>query len=207
MFFDDFHDMPTGKYTATQAGAVGTFTTSDEVGGVGKADSGSTTVTQGINIQLGGTAAENFLPDTDDVIYFEGRFKLSGNSTGPELFIGLTTTDTTIIGSSALTVTNYIGFKSLTDDSVLIGCCKDGTTEQTVAAVQTMAADTYYKLGFKVTGTSRLEFFVNGVLNSTAITANIPTTEMRISFVCQSSGTTQPILYVDWVRAAQVINP
>jgi hypothetical protein len=71
----------------------------------------------------------------------------------------------------------------------------------TASSIHTFVDDAWVKLGFKVTGTTKVEFFVNGVLVGT-ITANIPTTELRPSLVCQSGGTTDPIVHIDWLALA-----
>lgn len=191
---DDFVDLPTGKYTATQA-TTGTFALDDAEGGVALADCNSSTVTQGINVQLGGTAGETVKAVANQVIWFEARVKVVDMATGPEFFLGLAVTDTTIIAASALSA-QAIGFKSETDNGVLLATCKDGSSETTGVGT-TLVDGTYVKLGFKVTGTSKVEFFVNGAIVST-VTANIPTTEMRPSLVCQSDGVTDSILHIDW---------
>lgn len=197
---DNFMDLPTGKYTATQATA-GTFALTDEEGGVALASAGSTTATQGINVQYGGTAGETFVPTAGKDIYFETRVKVTANATGPEFFAGLAITDTSLIAGSALT-SQAIGFKSVTDDNVLLATCKDGSSETTASSIHTFVTGTYVKLGVKIVGTSAAKFYVDGVLVAT-ITANIPTTEMRVSFVCQSGGTTSPVAAFDWVAAWQ----
>jgi hypothetical protein len=94
-----------------------------------------------------------------------------------------------------------IGFLSVTDDNVILAACKDGLALTTASSIHTFVDDAWVKLGFKVTGTTKVEFFVNGVLVGT-ITANIPTTELRPSLVCQSGGTTDPIVHIDWLALA-----
>ena len=191
---DDFVDLPTGKYTATQA-TTGSFALTDAEGGVALADCDSTTVTQGINVQYGGTAGEAVKAAAGQNIYFEARIKSVDMATGPEFFLGLAVTDTTIIATSALSA-QAIGFKSVTDNGVLLATCKDGSSETTGTGT-TLVDGTWVKLGFKVIGTSKVQFFVNGTLVST-VTANIPTTEMRPSLVCQSDGSTDTIVHIDW---------
>ena len=65
--------------------------------------------------------------------------------------------------------------------------------------------DEYVKLGFVVDGLTKITPFVNGVAK-TAITTNIPIVGMTPSFVCHSSGTTDPIVHVDWVACYQEEN-
>lgn len=195
-FFDDFVDLPTGKYTATQATA-GTFALDDAEYGVALADCNSTTATQGINVQKPGECVK---PAAGKTIWYECRVKAADIATGPEFFAGLAITDTTLVASSALS-SQAIGFKSVTDDNVILATCKDGSSETTASSIHTFVDDAWVKLGFKVTGTSKVEFFVNGV-SVGSITANIPTTELTPSLVCQTGGTTDPIVHIDWHAVA-----
>lgn len=202
-FEDDFFDLPTGKYTATQATA-GTFALDDQEGGVALADCNSTTAAQGINVQLGGTAGESFLAPSNGILIAEFRIKVADIATGPELFIGLAETDTTLIASSAMDGTSkFVGFKSVTDDGVLLGCSQS-TAESTASSIHTLVDDAYVKLGFVVKNRTTISFYVNGALKANTITttANIPAVLMRPTFVCQSGGTTDPILHIDRYRVA-----
>jgi hypothetical protein len=196
VFFDDFVDLPTGKYTATQATA-GTLALDDAEYGVALADCNSTTATQGINVQKPGECVK---PAAGKNIWYECRVKAADIATGPEFFAGLAITDTTLIASSALS-SQAIGFKSVTDDNVILATCKDGSSETTAASIHTLVDDAWVKFGIKIEGTSRVKFYVNGVLKGT-ITANIPTTELTPSMVCQSGGTTDPIVHIDWHAVA-----
>lgn len=207
LFEDDFcgdHDL-TNRYTATQATA-GTFLITDAEGGVADADCNSTTVTQGINVQASSTVGERFLPQADDIIYFEARVKATDftpDSTGPEFFLGLSVIDTSIIADSANSSANHIGFESVTDDGVLLFHSESAGSRSSTTTPKTLANATYVNLGFKVTGTSLIEVFVDGVKFGETITSNIPTTEMVPSLVCQSDGTVDTIVSIDWWRCAQ----
>lgn len=203
MFWDDFTDLPTGKYTATQATA-GTFALGDGAGGVALADCNSTTATQGINVQLGGTTGEFIKPAADKDIWFEARVKAADTATGPEFFLGLAAIDTTIIATSANSSANHIGWQSVTDDNVLLFSAENAGTGSTDAAT-TLVDDTWVRLGFKVNGVSTIDQYIDGVKQSeTHVTANIPVTEMTLSLVCQSGGTTDPIVHIDWWRVLQI---
>jgi hypothetical protein len=200
---DDFLDLPTGKYTATQATA-GTFALTDYEYGAALADCNSTTAAQGINVQLGGTAGEFVKPQAGVNIWFEARLKIADTATGPELFVGLHETDTTIIASSALSGSNMIGFSSVTDDNVVLFTGEKATAADSNACT-TLVDDTWIHLGFKVTGVTKTEQYVNGVKQAASTnhaTANIPILELRPSFVCHSGGTTDPILWLDWWQLA-----
>lgn len=205
-FFDDFLDLATGKYTATQATA-GTFALTDADGGVVIADSNSATDTQGINVQLGGTAGEIVKCEADSEVIFEARIKVHDFGTagaGQQLFLGLSETDTTIIASSANSSDNHIGFEAIATDSVT-GVGEKATARGTVASLVTLVdsdvtAGSWVKLGFRVVGVTRIEFYVNGTKNATTLaTANIPIVEMRPSLVVQSDGaSTDVLVHMDW---------
>lgn len=210
-FCDDFLDLPTGRYTATQATA-GTFALTDADGGVVIADSNSTTDTQGINVQLGGTAGEMILPEADTEIWFEARVKVHDFGTagaGIQFFLGLSETDTTIIASSANSSANHIGFEAIATDSVT-GVSEKATTRGTVSSLTTLidsdvTADSWVKLGFHVKGVDTLTFYVDGTANGTTIaTTNIPAVELRPSIVVQTDGaSTDPLAHMDWWAVAK----
>ena len=197
-FFDDFTDgLPTGKYTATQA-TTGTFALGDALGGVALVDCDSSTVVQGINVQLGGTAGEMFKPAANKIIIFTARLKFVDTASGPEFFVGLHETDTTIIGTSALTGSNYVGYSSVTDNKVLLSCAAKAGAASTDTGT-TMVEDTYKLLEFRINGVTSIEFFVDGskVTAASFATAYVPIVEMRPSIVCQSDGAVDTIVHLD----------
>ena len=77
--------------------------------------------------------------------------------------------------------------------------------EATPVESNTIEEDTYVRLGFKVNGVTNVTHYVDGVAISTSIlTANIPIVTLCPSFVCQSGGTNDPIMHLDWVRCVQL---
>jgi len=199
--FNDINAATLAGYTTTQSGIVGTFELSDAGGGVALVDSGSTTVTEGANVQKIG---ECFLPAADKDIWFECKVKVVDTFDKAELFIGLSETDTAIIDTSANASASHIGWQCVTDDGVLLFSAEKATAGATKAAA-TIAADTWITLGFKVNGVTDIEHWVNGVkIATTQLTANIPVTELTPSFVCQSGGTNDPILHIDWYKCVQL---
>tara|TARA_R110000824_G_scaffold13979_3_gene60104 strand:- start:3913 stop:4659 length:747 start_codon:yes stop_codon:yes gene_type:complete len=197
VFKDNFLTLPTGKYTATQATA-GTFALGDDEGGVALADCNSTTVTQGINVQLNSTVGAAFRTQASGKLWFEARLKASDIATGPEFFCGLSSIDTTIIGTSANTSANHIGFESVSDDGVLLFHAEvAGVRTSGTATIHTLVEDTYVRLGFKVVDRARIEVYVNGAKVDT-LTAGFPLVGMVPSLVCQSDGATDSIVHLDW---------
>jgi len=201
--FEDFDNVQAATlagWTATQATA-GTWTLTDAAGGVALADSGSSTATQGINVQKLG---ECFKPAADKDIWYETRVKVVDTYDKAELFIGLSVTDTTIIATSANSSTDHIGWQCVTDDGVLLFTAEKGGTGATRSAA-TIAEDTWITLGFHVKGVTSIDQYINGVKTGTAnVTANITVAEITPSFVCQSGGTNDPILHVDYVKCLQI---
>jgi len=204
--FEDFNDIDAATlagWTATQATA-GTWAIADATGGEALADSGSTTQHQGINVQKLG---ECFTPAANKDIWFECRFKVVDTYDKAQIFVGLAETDTTLMPSGDLDSTNteYVGFGIETTGAgaLKIYGCK-ATAEDSDAAA-TIAEATYIKVAFKITGLTKVEHWINDVKGSTTlVTANIPTNALTPSFVCQTDGTNDPILHVDYVRCMQL---
>lgn len=198
---DDFRTCPVTAedYTLTQA-TTGTMALSAGAdNGVLLLDSNSATSTQGAQMQR---VAASFIPKAGRKIWYETYIKVADTgalATAGEIFVGLAEIDTTIIGSSAVSTANHIGFSSVTDDGVLLANCEKAGAGDTDTGT-TIAEDTWVRLGFKVTGVTSVDFFVNGVYVSSHVTANIPIVALAPSFVMQSSGTTDPIMHIDsWI--------
>lgn len=201
-FGTDFNNgIITGMQVATAA-TSGTFAMDDAENWVAILDSGASTNHQGEQVQFGGgsTTGEMFLPAAGRTIWMEALLQFTASSTGPEFFLGFAQQDTTLVATGALS-SQGLGFYSVTANNILLGTAKDGSALTSTAALHTMVDSTWTKLGLKVTGTSLVEFFVDGVKKSITATANIPTTELKLSIVCQSSGTTRPTCKLDWIKA------
>lgn len=203
-FMDD-HDL-TNSWTLTQA-TTGTFALTDAVHGVALLDCNSTTAAQGANLQYMSTVGERVLPAAGRTIVLESRVKAADIATGPEFFFGLHTVDTTIIASSDLsdgTGQSFAGFGSVTDDGVLVSFTANNTSRTVgTTTLHTLVDDTYVKLGIVINGVTNVEFYVNGDLKET-VTTTVPAEEMAVSYVCQSGGTTDPIVHIDWVLGYQL---
>jgi len=200
---DDFVTTPVDDedYAFTNATA-GTMTIDPAAeNGVLLLDAASSTATQGAQMQR---PAATFKPEAGRVILFEARVKVADVATGPELFIGLGNIDTTIISSSAVSTTDHIAFTSITDDNVLLANAEKAGAGTTKATGTTLVDGTWVKLGIRVDGVDSASFYVDDVLVSTIdTTANISVLNMSPSFVCQSGGTTDPILHIDYWRCQQ----
>jgi hypothetical protein len=203
----DFHDNyvgSAGDYTLTAAGSSPTFardTTAPNIG-VWLLDCASSTSTQGGNLQW---VSLPVAVTASNILGFEVRLKAADIATGPEFFAGVHANDTTIIGSSAMdgTASSYAGFKSLTDNNVVLPVSADNVAEEAGATNHTLVDDTYVRLGVLIYKREFVDFYVNGV-KTTRHTTRIPAASevMYPSFVCQSAGTTDPIVHLDAFRIA-----
>jgi hypothetical protein len=207
-FIDDFlaFDDASARWLLTQASAGTVAMDVAAKGGVLLLDSNSTTNNQGVQIQMGGAiAASSFIPSAASKIYYEARVKIADiGSTTCQMFAGLAEVDASVFASAANTTANHIGFEAINTTAMGIHSEKAGTRSST-ASVHTVVDDDYVKLGFVVDGLTKITPFVNGV-SQTAITSEIPILGMTPTFVCHSSGTTDPILHVDWVACYQEEN-
>lgn len=187
---------------------AGTATLDDAKGGVLLLDSASSSDGQGVQMQLGGaTGSESFIPSAASKIYLEARVKLadigtSGSDTC-DMFIGLAEVDTTIIASGANSTANHVGFEHVDDDGAVDFHSEKAGTRSSETSVHTLSDGTYVKLGFVIDGVSKITPYVDGIAK-TAITTNVPIVEMTPSLVCQSAGSTDPIMHVDWIACYQV---
>lgn len=197
--FEDFDS--TDDWTVTQA-TTGTAAISSAAPGVLEVDSGSTTATQGANVQR--TGGPTIIPAAGKDIWFEVKFKVVDTYDKCEFFLGLSEVDTAILDTSAMASTNVLAFWCVTDNGiVLFGGEKAGAGDTETGP--TIAEATYIKLGFKVTGVTSAQMYVNGAAYGDPLaTANIPIVKLVPSFVCQSGGTNDPILHVAGYRIFQL---
>ena len=207
-FIDDFlaFDDASARWLLTQASAGTVAMDVAAQGGVLLMDSNSTTNNQGVQIQMGGAiAASSFIASAASKIYYEARVKIADiGSTTCQMFAGLAEVDASVFASAANSTANHIGFEAINTTAMGIHSEK-ATSRSSTAAVHTVVDDDYVKLGFVVDGLTKITPFVNGVAQ-TAITSDIPILGMTPTFVCHSSGTTDPILHVDWVACYQEEN-
>ncbi len=201
---DDFQKCPVTDedYTLTQA-TQGTMSLSAGAdNGVLLLDCNSATTTQGAQMQR---VAASFTPKAGRMIWFEARIKVADTgslATAGEIFAGLAEIDTSIIDTSAVSTSNHIGFSSVTDNGILLSNSEKAGAGTTSTGT-TIAEDTWVVLGFKVTGLDTIDFYVNGVWVAQHTTDNIPIVAMAPSFVMQSSGTTDPIMHIDYWECMQ----
>ena len=210
-FIDEFlsFDADSKSWTLTNATSGTGAIDPAAKGGVLLLDSAAATNNQGVQIQLGGAVgAASFIASASSKIYFETRIKAADiGSTTVQLFAGLAEVDTSLFASAANSTANHVGFEAINTTSLSYVHEKAGTRVSDTSA-GTIADGTYIKVGFVINGLTSITPFVDGVAG-TVQTASIPIVEMTPTFVCHSSGTTDPILHVDWVacyQAEQIAN-
>lgn len=191
----------TGDYILTQAtaGSAAISTTSP---GTLSIDSGSTTATQGANVQRAKAA---FVPAAGKHIWAEFNVSYTGvGALNVETAVGLFELDTTVIAASAVSTSNGIGWTSVTDDGVLLFDTEKATASATQAAT-TIVSGTKVRLGFYVDGVTSITQYINGVATGTAVaTANIPIVALYPTLVVQSGGSDQPVLHCHGYRIFQL---
>jgi len=197
--FDDFS--PGGLVSSTSLAGFsttvvssGTLVMADAAGGVLQLTPGGTE-DHGVQIQTNG---EMFLPAATKDIWFECRVR--GNDvTEVDWFLGLCTTDTSIIASNP---NDAIGFWTHDGDVNIDFEVADGTGTPT-DTTSDLANNTWVRLGFYVNGVTSVTPYINGTAG-TAVTANIPAVEMALSFACTTGEGSVNTLDIDWYKIVQL---
>lgn len=207
-YFDDFMgeaNLVTAEGWVITAVTTGTLGLVAAEGGALIIDSaGSTTADDGAQAQLLNC---RFLPAAGKTIWFEARVKM--NDATDQYFVGLAATDTTLIASGVLDdVSDKCGFfhaVSETDDFISSITAR-GAADDATSDVAANADGVYTTVGFRITGLTSVEFYVNGVLVETGVTvANIPNAAMCLSLCSQIEATgADAEMTVDWIKIAQL---
>lgn len=206
-YFDDFvgdHNPTTAEGWVITQVTTGTLGLVAAEGGALKVDSaGNTTADDGAEAQLLNC---RFLPQAGTNIWFEARVKM--NDATDQYFVGLAATDTTLMASGVLDdVVDKVGFyhEAASTDNKISSVTARTSADDKTADVANNVDDTYMTVGFKITGLTKVEFYVNGVLVETGETAaNIPNVALCLSLVSKIEGTgADAELTVDWVKIVQ----
>lgn len=207
-YFNDFvgtENLVTGEGWVITATTTGTLSLVAAEGGELKFDSaGSTTADDGVEAQLLNCRV---LPAAGKTIWFEARVKM--NDATDQYFIGLAATDTTLIAAGVIDdVSDKCGFfhHAASTDNKISSITARAAADDATADVATNTDATYMTVGFRISGLTSVEFYVNGVLVETGSTAaNIPNAAMCLSGVSKIEGTgADAEMSVDWVKIAQL---
>lgn len=123
----------------------------------------------------------SFVPTKGKNLWFECRFQMS-EVTQSEVLVGLVVTDTT-----PLTNTDGIYFRKDDGDVSLDFESNVSSVASSDSAIHSMVADEYVTVGFKVTGTEKIEYYVNGVKKGEV--DDVPTVPLRPTFHIQDGDT------------------
>ena len=155
----------------------------DVVGGVLDLTSEATTDDNGASVQ----GNEIFLPAADKSVWFETRLQCN-DADQTDICVGLTVNFATN-PEAMLTAADRIVFQ--VDDGNASILCKteaSGTETSTDSGID-LVDDTYVTLGFLVTGTGLVEFYINHKLVAQH-TTNIPATELAAAAMSLSGSAT-----------------
>ena len=185
-------------WTTTVIGA-GTLVLLDRVGGWLQLLAGGVE-NQGLQMQ---SAGEMFLPAANRDIHFGCSIR-SNDVTENDIFIGLSTTNATLISAPA---NDLIGFWTHDGDANLDFQVQSAAGA--VAAVDTgvdLVDNTAIELGFSVSGLTSVSTHINGVTDATfaiAAAADIPITELALSFAVLTGEGAANTLEIDWYSIVQ----
>ena len=199
-YFNDFHSWVSDAWSATEVGTSLQYI-ADLRNGVLRLTSGGSE-NDGTQLQLGGTGdsettGESFAPAANKNLWFQTYIK-SDDVTQHDLFFGLHVQDTAVIASLGA---DYIGFMTDDGDALLDVRSSASSVISTEAGVHTLVNDIYVKLGFKVTGTTKIEFYVNDVLKSTLTT--VPTGLMRLTMAHLTGDGSANSVDIDYIACFQ----
>lgn len=201
VYKNDFTEWVPDAWTLTEVNAS-TQTLLDSRNGILR-DTPAGADNDGTQMQLGGTGdgettGESWAPAAGRNLYFECRFAMS-EATQSDVFVGLHVQDTTFVASRGA---DFIGFSS-DDASLNLNAASSNTSViSTEAGVTTIADATFVKVGFKVSGVDKIEYYVNDTLEAT-ITSNIPTALMKLSLGYLAGQAAADTIDYDYVVVAQ----
>lgn len=175
---------------------AGTLVMADAVGGwlnlTGGAADG-----RGIQMQSDG---EMFLPAANKDIWFEARIKVA-DADDIDWFLGLASTDTNIFSTDP---TELIAFRGDDGDANIDFQVRNGGTGAQADSGTDLSDATARILGFHVIGATSVVPYINGSAQ-TAVTSNMPTAEMALTFGMLDGATTASnTLGLDWYRIVQL---
>lgn len=198
VYFNDFlvaQDYAAGDWvvTETDAGATEAITANELNGALTLTN----TATENDIVQL--QSAEEFVKlSAGKRVWFETKLKIDnvGQNDG---FVGLATTDTTIIAGT----TDSVGFRWLDGSAAVASITEDNTSETTTAAVHTLVAATYVTLGFYWDGVSKVKFFVNRALKATHTATIEQTNQLALTFTLMAGDAVADAMIIDYIYLAQ----
>lgn len=130
-------------------------------------------------------------------VWFECKLNVS-DATQSDIFVGLATTDTSIIAGT----TDSVGFRKLGGSAVVSSITEDATVETTNTAA-TMVSATDIVLGFYWDGKNNVKFYVNRSSVSEHTTNIEQTNQLALTVTLQNGEAVAKTLNVDYLYIAQ----
>lgn len=192
----DFIEYDSNTWTITEVGS-GTDLSGDEIGGTLVVTNAAADNDRHA-FQLGKTNGECFAFQAGKPLWFDARFKV--DNVLADTMIGLYVTDTDPEGGVAAGV--Y--YRRLTTATALNLVIENSSTETVVTTGFVMANDTYVNVGFYWDG-ARLFYTQNrGIVGEATVLTNLPSTELRLSFLVQNGSAVARSMTVDWIACHQL---
>lgn len=172
--FVEVTDDETNLYTVVKDASASVAIAADTANGRLLLTSAATTNDDGASIQ----GNEIWLPAAGRTIWFETLLQISAAG-DQELYAGLSQNFATN-PEAVLTASNRIGFQVNDADASILCKTEAADTETSTDSGVDIVSATDIRLGFKVIGTTTVEFYINRNLVATH-TTNIPTTELAFA--------------------------
>jgi hypothetical protein len=203
VYHNDFVSWVPDEWTITEVNAS-TQTLLDEADGVLRLTPAGAE-NDGSEMQLGGTGdgettGECFAPAVGRILWFETRIR-SLDADQNDWVVGLHVQDTTTVAGLGA---DGILFQVVDESASINAISRAASVSSTEAAVATMTDSVFFRLGFKVNGTSNVQFYVNDVLTATN-TTNIPTGLMKLTLGHLSGEASANTFDIDYVTVAQTL--
>lgn len=202
-YFNDFYTWVADEFTVTEVGTGLQKMANARNGVLSLITSG--TENDGNNLQLGGSADDetlglSFIPAAGKNLWFECLVAADA-WTQHEIFVGLHSQDTSAAESRG---TDYIGFTTRDGNAYIDAECAASsvTSNNTNLISVTDGVTNFVKLGFKVTGLDKVEYYVNDVLKCTVV-SNIPTVGLKLTISHTTGEAVLKTFNIDYVVAAQ----
>lgn len=200
IIYDDFNMVAsnqTNDWTVVKDASAAVAFVADTANGECALTSAATTNDDGASIQ----GNEVFKPAAGRTIWFETMVK-NTDVDQSDIFVGLVENFVTN-PEACLTASNRIGFQINDGDASVLCKTEASDVEASTDSGVDMADSTYIRLGFRVEGTGKVQFFVNRQLVASHSTS-IPTTELALAaFSLSGDNLGTRITTLDYIMGAQ----
>lgn len=190
---DHFLTYNATDWTVTETDSNATELVIDEHGGILRLAQVGDAENDVIGLQLGTSTGESVAALAGRNIYFETRIRTS-SATQHDICVGLCDTDT---GVGLARPSDGIYFFKDDGDLLLDLNTSLGSVNSQETGVHSIATSTFVKLGFKVIGLERVDYYVNDVLKA-SISSGLPTGELRLTFASGTGDTNACALDIDY---------